>query len=53
MVEAIIDCAIFALDVGGRVIHWSAGAERIEGYRAVEIMGRPFSLSPSSIWSFA
>ncbi|WOJ91343.1 PAS domain S-box protein [Methylocapsa polymorpha] len=44
MVETIIDCAIFALDMDGRVIHWSAGAERIKGYRAVEILGRPSSL---------
>ena len=34
--------AIYALDAEGRVVSWSAEAERIKGYRADEIIGKPF-----------
>ena len=44
MVESVRDYAIFMLDPQGRVATWSAGAERIKGYRAEEIVGRHFSL---------
>lgn len=44
MVETILDAAIFVLDEDGRVVRWNAGAERIESYRAEEILGRHFSL---------
>src|SRR5439155_1645286 len=43
MVESVRDYAILALDREGRVISWNAGAERIEGYRTEEILGRHFS----------
>ncbi len=43
MVEAIRDYAIFALDTRGVVLSWNAGAERITGYRAEEIVGQHFS----------
>jgi PAS domain S-box-containing protein len=43
MVESVVDYAIFMLDAAGRVASWNAGAERISGYRADEIMGRHFS----------
>src|SRR2546430_1241798 len=43
MVENVKDYAIFMLDVGGRVASWNAGAERLKGYRAEEIMGQHFS----------
>jgi len=43
MVSGIHDYAIFMLDPEGRVIHWNAGAERLKGYRAEEIVGRHFS----------
>jgi PAS domain S-box-containing protein len=44
MVESILDCAIFMLDVDGRIVNWNTGAEQIEGYRAAEILGRHFSI---------
>jgi formate hydrogenlyase transcriptional activator len=43
LVEGVQNCAIFALDPEGRVIAWNAGAERIKGYRAEEILGQHFS----------
>src|SRR2546427_13103281 len=43
LVETVKDYAIFMLDPEGRVASWNAGAERIEGYHAEEILGRHFS----------
>ncbi len=44
MIEATTDYSIIALDPNGCVATWNAGAERIKGYRAAEIIGRPFAL---------
>jgi PAS domain S-box-containing protein len=44
LVESVSDYAIFLLDPAGRVTSWNAGAERIKGYSAAEIIGRHFSL---------
>jgi len=43
LVEAVQDYAIFMLDPEGRVSSWNAGAQRIKGYQASEIMGKHFS----------
>ncbi len=43
LVEGIEDYAIFMLDPAGHVTTWNAGAERIKGYRAEEIIGQHFS----------
>jgi PAS domain S-box-containing protein len=43
LVEGVVDYAIFMLDANGRVATWNAGAERINGYKADEIIGRHFS----------
>jgi PAS domain S-box-containing protein len=43
LVESVRDYAIFLLDPEGHVATWNAGAERIKGYRAEEIIGRHFS----------
>ena len=43
LVEAVTDYAIYMLDPNGIVISWNAGAERIKGYRAREILGRSFA----------
>jgi PAS domain S-box-containing protein len=42
-VEAVQDYAIFMLDPRGNVSTWNAGAERIKGYKASEIIGKNFS----------
>ena len=43
LVEGVRDYAIFMLDPTGHVATWNAGAERINGYRAKEIIGQHFS----------
>ncbi|HEY6462628.1 MAG TPA: ATP-binding protein [Polyangiaceae bacterium] len=43
LVESVSDYAIFILDPSGVVTTWNAGAERIKGYRADEIVGQHFS----------
>jgi len=44
LVNAIVDYAIFILDIDGTVRSWNAGAERLKGYSASEIVGKPFSV---------
>ncbi|HEY6219336.1 MAG TPA: PAS domain-containing sensor histidine kinase, partial [Gemmatimonadaceae bacterium] len=43
LVASVQDYAVFAMDPTGVVLTWNAGAERIKGYRADEIVGRHFS----------
>ncbi|HEY5318204.1 MAG TPA: PAS domain S-box protein, partial [Solirubrobacteraceae bacterium] len=44
LVDSVTDYAIIMLDPDGRVTGWNRGAERINGYRAEEIIGRHFSV---------
>ena len=44
LVQNVRDYAILALDAGGHIISWNAGAEHIKGYRSDEILGRHFSV---------
>ena len=43
LVDGVSDYAIFMLDPSGVVTNWNAGAERIKGYAANEIIGHHFS----------
>jgi PAS domain S-box-containing protein len=43
LVDGIKDYAIFLMDPQGQVLSWNAGAERIKGYGADEIIGQNFS----------
>jgi PAS domain S-box-containing protein len=43
IVDSVRDYAIFMLDARGYVATWNAGAERIKGWRADEIIGQHFS----------
>jgi PAS domain S-box-containing protein len=43
LLNSVQDYAIFSLDPQGTVVSWNAGAERIKGYKAHEIIGRHFS----------
>jgi len=51
LLDEIQDYAIFMLDPQGVVVSWNAGAERIKGYKADEIVGHNFSVffSPEDI----
>jgi PAS domain S-box-containing protein len=44
LVDGVKDYAIFMLDPSGNVASWNAGAQRIKGYTADEIIGRHFSV---------
>ncbi|MGK2856301.1 MAG: PAS domain-containing sensor histidine kinase [Thermoanaerobaculia bacterium] len=43
LLYGIQDYAIFMLDPEGGIVSWNAGAERIEGYKAEQIIGHNFS----------
>jgi PAS domain S-box-containing protein len=43
LLDGVHHYAIFMMDPQGKVVSWNAGAERIKGYNAAEIVGRNFS----------
>ncbi len=43
LIDSVVDYAIYMLDPAGIVRSWNAGAERIKGYTAEEILGQHFS----------
>jgi PAS domain S-box-containing protein len=43
LLDGVKDYAIYMLDPQGRIISWNAGAARIKGYAAEEILGKHFS----------
>jgi PAS domain S-box-containing protein len=51
LLDGIQDSALFMMDLTGRVVSWNAGAQRIKGYTADEIIGHNFScfFSPEDI----
>ncbi len=44
LVEGVVDYAIYMLDPAGIISNWNAGAQRIKGYQAGEVVGRHYSL---------
>ncbi|MFD9575780.1 PAS domain S-box protein [Streptomyces sp. NPDC059982] len=44
LVTSVLDYGIFMLDPTGHVSSWNAGAERIKGYGASDIIGKHFSV---------
>jgi PAS domain S-box-containing protein len=44
LVEAVGDCALYVIDLEGRVTTWNVGAQRMKGYEREEIIGRHFSI---------
>lgn len=44
LVESVQDYAIYLLDLNGIIRSWNAGAERIKGYKATEIVGQSYSV---------
>mgnify|MGYP001176818611 CR=1 FL=1 len=43
LVNSVTDYALYMLDPNGIITSWNAGAERIKGYKAEEIIGQHFS----------
>jgi PAS domain S-box-containing protein len=43
LVEGDRNYAFFMLDLRGQIVSWSAGAEKVKGYKAEEIIGHNFS----------
>jgi diguanylate cyclase (GGDEF)-like protein/PAS domain S-box-containing protein len=43
LLDGVQDYAIFMMDPRGQVVSWNAGAERIKGYTADQIIGHNFS----------
>jgi PAS domain S-box-containing protein len=43
LLDGIKDYAIFMMDPKGNIVSWNAGAERIKGYKAEQIVGHNFS----------
>jgi PAS domain S-box-containing protein len=44
LLAAVRDYAIFMLDPEGRIASWNTGAERLKGYAAEEVLGKPFEI---------
>ncbi|MET0311093.1 MAG: PAS domain S-box protein [Burkholderiaceae bacterium] len=44
LVEGVTEYAIFMLDTRGHIQSWNAGAQRINGYTADEVIGRHFGM---------
>lgn len=44
LVNGIQDHAIIRVDLEGRITTWNKGAERLFGFRSLEILGEPFQL---------
>ncbi|HYO21366.1 MAG TPA: PAS domain S-box protein [Flavisolibacter sp.] len=44
LIDSIKDYAIYMLDVDGCITTWNAGAERMKGYSAEEVIGKKFTL---------
>src|SRR6202051_3968787 len=42
--EGVVDYAIYMLDPDGIITNWNAGAKRIKGYEADEVIGRHFQI---------
>ena len=43
LIDAVVDYAIYMIDLDGRVLSWNSGAARLKGYSPAEIIGQPFS----------
>jgi len=44
LAEQVVDYAIYVLDPDGRIASWNAGAQRIKGYAAREVIGKPYAI---------
>jgi PAS domain S-box-containing protein len=44
LIDAAQDFAIYELDREGRILTWNKGAERLKGWKAEEVIGRPYTI---------
>jgi hypothetical protein len=44
LVDSVTEYALYMLDREGSIVTWNAGAQRLKGYTAEEILGRNYSL---------
>lgn len=44
LIENVREYAVFQLDPRGHIVSWNAGAQRLKGYRAEEVLGKYISL---------
>ncbi len=44
LIDAAQDYAIYELDRNGRILTWNKGAERLKGWKASEIVGKPYNI---------
>ncbi len=44
LLDSVKDYALFALNPGGRITLWNAGAERLTGYTAAEVLGESLAI---------
>lgn len=43
LIDAVVDYAIYLIDLEGRVLSWNSGARRLKGYETEEVVGESFS----------
>jgi PAS domain S-box-containing protein len=48
MVDVVQDYAILLMDINGNILNWNKGAEKINGYKDFEIVGKNFGIFYSS-----
>jgi len=44
LIDAAQDYAIYELDREGRILTWNKGAERLKGWKAADIIGKPYNI---------
>jgi len=44
LIDAAQDFAIYELDREGRILTWNKGAERLKGWKAEDIIGKPYNI---------
>ena len=44
ILDSLTDHAIYLVDIGGKILSWNIGAEKINQYGALEVVGKSFSI---------
>jgi PAS domain S-box-containing protein len=43
LIDGVTDYAVYLISPQGRIASWNTGAQRLKGYDAAEIVGRPYA----------